>query len=107
MTRDARRRHRPDTRSSEGSDGGVRSERSESRSDARGALDSAIGAPNLSSRGDALMTTDEVAQWLRLSSATLCRWRQAGAGPPCLWLARGVPRYRRCDVQRWLDEVAA
>lgn len=107
MTRNARRGHRPDTRSPQGAGRGVQSERSESRSDGTAALDSTTGAPTITTRGDALMTTDEVAGWLRVSPATLCRWRQCGSGPPALWLARGVPRYRRDDVQQWLNEVAA
>lgn len=27
------------------------------------------------------LTTNEVAQWIRVSASTLCRWRQDGRGP--------------------------
>lgn len=107
MTGQTTRGHRPDHQPRLGAGRGVQSERSESRSDASGALDAVSGTPTLKGRGDALMTTEEVASWLRVSPSTLCRWRQSGSGPRVLWLARGVPRYRADDVQRWLDEVAA
>lgn len=107
MKRDARRGHRPDTRRFVGADRGVQGERSESRSDGNAALDPVRSTPTMTTRGDALMTTDEVAAWLRVSPATLCRWRQSGDGPRCLWLARGVPRYRREDVTGWLEQVAS
>lgn len=107
MIQETIRGHRPDHQPGSGGGRGVQSERSESRSDADGALDAVSGAPTLKGRGDALLTTDEVASWLRVSPSTLCRWRQSGSGPRVLWLARAVPRYRRDDVQRWLDEVAA
>lgn len=101
------RGHRPDHQPKSGVGRSVQRERSESRSDASGALDAVIDAPILEGRGDALLTTEEVAAWLRVSPSTLCRWRQSGSGRHVLWLARGVPRYRDGDVRRWLEEVAA
>lgn len=56
---------------------------------------------------DDLMTSDEVAAWLRVSTSTLCRWRQDGKGPRVLWLSDTCPRYRRTDVLAWLDRSAA
>lgn len=32
------------------------------------------------------LTTNEVAQWIRVSASTLCRWRQDGRGPRATWL---------------------
>lgn len=54
-----------------------------------------------------LLVSAEVAKWLRVSPATLCRWRQTGDGPRVIWLSKTCPRYRRVDVEAWLTEVAA
>ncbi|MEX0428037.1 helix-turn-helix transcriptional regulator [Nocardioides sp. DS6] len=51
--------------------------------------------------------SDEVAQWLRVSQATLCRWRQSGCGPRVTWMSRTCPRYRRSDVESWLEKASA
>ncbi|WP_432558508.1 helix-turn-helix transcriptional regulator [Granulicoccus sp. GXG6511] len=56
---------------------------------------------------DELLTSDEVAGWLRVSRSTLCRWRQEGKGPRVVWLTPSCPRYRRTDVVAWLERVAA
>lgn len=57
---------------------------------------------------EALMTSEEVAAWLRVSQPTLCRWRKEGRGPRVYWLTDFCPRYRRSDVQEWLNgQVAA
>lgn len=54
-----------------------------------------------------LLTSEEVAAWIRVSPSTLCRWRQAGLGPRVLWLSSTCPRYRRRDVEAWMEGVAA
>lgn len=53
-----------------------------------------------------LLTAAEVARWIRVSQATLCRWRQSGRGPRVAWLSPTCPRYRRGDVEAWLKKVA-
>jgi predicted DNA-binding transcriptional regulator AlpA len=53
------------------------------------------------------LTTREVSEWVRVSCATLSRWRRDGHGPRVTWLAPGVPRYKRSDVERWLERAAA
>lgn len=53
------------------------------------------------------LTSKEVAAWLRVSAATLCRWRQTGHGPRVTWLTPACPRYRRGDVEAWLKRAAA
>jgi hypothetical protein len=50
-----------------------------------------------------LMTSAEVAALLRVSQATLCRWRERGIGPRVLWLSARMPRYSWRDVQRWME----
>lgn len=54
-----------------------------------------------------LMTPKEVAGWVRVSEATLCRWRQSGHGPPVTWLSARIPRYDRSEVATWLTKAAA
>ncbi len=53
------------------------------------------------------LTTNEVAQWIRVSASTLCRWRQDGRGPRATWLSETCPRYKRSEVEKWLREAAA
>jgi predicted DNA-binding transcriptional regulator AlpA len=50
-----------------------------------------------------LMTSAEVAALLKVSQATLCRWRATGTGPRVLWLSARVPRYAWADVERWME----
>jgi hypothetical protein len=50
-----------------------------------------------------LMTSAEVATLLRVSQATLCRWREKGIGPRVLWLSVRMPRYSWTDVERWME----
>lgn len=50
-----------------------------------------------------LMTSAEVAALLKVSPATLCRWRARGTGPRVLWLSAQLPRYSWRDVQRWME----
>lgn len=54
-----------------------------------------------------LLTSEEVAEWIRVSPSTLCRWRRTGQGPRVLWLSATCPRYRRRDVEAWMEGVAA
>lgn len=49
-----------------------------------------------------LMTVVEVAEYVRVSRQTVYRWRSVGEGPP--WIkAGGAVRYRREDVDAWLE----
>lgn len=48
-----------------------------------------------------LMTTQEVADHLRVPVATLYQWRLRGAGPAALRVGRHL-RYRSTDVEAWL-----
>ena len=56
---------------------------------------------------DALLTTAEVAELLRVNRSTLSRWRSSGLGPRVTWLSPTVPRYQRADIADWLRRVAA
>jgi len=49
-----------------------------------------------------LLTSDEVAAVLQVSTSTLSRWRHRGEGPAWHALAGGFPRYSVADVKVWL-----
>jgi len=49
------------------------------------------------------LTPAELADLVRLPLGTIYAWRHKGTGPPALKVGRHI-RYRRCDVDAWLDE---
>lgn len=49
-----------------------------------------------------LMNTREAASYLRLGKPTIERFRITGEGPSYLKLG-GAVRYRRCDLDAWLE----
>lgn len=53
-----------------------------------------------------LMTMAELAAYLGVPQRTLYQWRTRGVGPVGMKIGRHV-RYRRGDVEKWLDERAA
>jgi excisionase family DNA binding protein len=53
-----------------------------------------------------MLTPDDLAAELGVSLMTLWRWRRDGTGPPFAMVGRHV-RYRRRDVDRWLDSRTA
>lgn len=50
-----------------------------------------------------LMTTEQLGEYLQKPVATLYAWRHRGGGPPAIPVGRGL-RYRREDVDRWLEQ---
>lgn len=54
---------------------------------------------------DALMTLQEVATMLKVPIQTMYGWRYRGEGPRGMRVGRHV-RYRRRDVERWLDSLS-
>ena len=52
-----------------------------------------------------LMTVTQVADLLQVAPRTLYNWRSAGKGPPGFRVG-GQLRYRRSDVETWLDAQA-
>ena len=51
---------------------------------------------------DRLLTVEDVAAYLGVPMATLYGWRYKQVGPPGIRVGRYV-RYRRRDVEKWLD----
>ena len=51
---------------------------------------------------DPLLTSKEAAALLSVSQATLSRWRTQQSGPPNVNL-QGIPRYRRDDLEKWVE----
>jgi excisionase family DNA binding protein len=54
---------------------------------------------------DELLTTEEVANWLRVPVATVRQWRANRDGPRGHRVGRHI-RYRRSDVEAWLAKRA-
>jgi predicted DNA-binding transcriptional regulator AlpA len=52
---------------------------------------------------DELLTTEGVSEWLIVPVRTLYKWRRLGTGPRSIRVGRWT-RYRRSDVEDWLDE---
>jgi excisionase family DNA binding protein len=53
-----------------------------------------------------VMTVDQVAEYLQIPKQTLYSWNSTGRGPRALKVGRHC-RYRRCDVDAWLEAQAA
>jgi hypothetical protein len=49
-----------------------------------------------------LLTPERLAAELDIDERTLANWRHRGGGPPFVKVGR-FPRYRRIDVDRWLE----
>ncbi len=49
-----------------------------------------------------LVSTAQLAGYLQVPVATLAAWRYRGGGPPGIRVGRHI-RYRRADVERWLE----
>jgi excisionase family DNA binding protein len=49
-----------------------------------------------------LLTEKQVAEYLNVTVRTVQRWRAEGTGPPVLY-AHNRPRYRKADVDAWLQ----
>jgi excisionase family DNA binding protein len=52
---------------------------------------------------EALLTQQQLAEELQITVRTLERWRQEGTGPAFIWVGRS-PRYRRSDIDAWLEQ---
>ncbi|GIF01800.1 hypothetical protein Ari01nite_92640 [Paractinoplanes rishiriensis] len=65
------------------------------------------GRPTMSAsstawRPDPLLTVDDVAAWLGKPKNTLYAWHSRGKGPRAIRVGNTL-RYRRSEVERWLD----
>jgi excisionase family DNA binding protein len=58
-----------------------------------------------SAQREALMSAQELAEYLGVPVATIYRWRYRHEGPRALKIGRHL-RYRTIDIERWLDSVA-
>ncbi len=55
---------------------------------------------------DNLMTPSEVSKYLGIGLSTLALYRATGDGPQYIKVLRRLVRYRRCDVDEWLNTQA-
>ena len=53
---------------------------------------------------DESLTTQDVADWLGVSTQFLEIARHRGTGPECVWLSPRQVRYRRGKVRAWLKK---
>lgn len=54
-------------------------------------------------RPDPLLTIDDLAAWLGKPKNTLYAWHSRGKGPRAIRVGNTL-RYRRSEVERWLDD---
>ena len=54
----------------------------------------------------ALLTAGQLAQLLGCNARTARRWRQQRGFPKPITIAKGAQRWRRADVERWIQEKA-
>ena len=52
-----------------------------------------------------LLTSQEVADQLGITEGTLRNWRYEGEGPTYVKLRKRLVRYRRTDVQAYIDAL--
>lgn len=62
----------------------------------------AMTAPTAEWRPDPLLSVDDVAAWLGKPKNTLYAWHSRGKGPRAIRVGNTL-RYRRSEVDRWLD----
>lgn len=55
---------------------------------------------------DMLLTTGELARWLGVSEISIKRWISAGCGPKAIRTGLRALRFRKSDVQSWLESRA-
>jgi excisionase family DNA binding protein len=53
---------------------------------------------------ESLLSERRLAKYLDLSLRTVQRWRAEGKGPPHVMMAGRYPRYRKADVDAWLQQ---
>lgn len=54
-----------------------------------------------------LLSPAEVAKILAIAPSTLCRMRQSGTGPRCVWVTDHTPRYRESDILDYVESKAS
>lgn len=54
-----------------------------------------------------LLTVQQAADYLRVSRHTLYLWKGKGYGPPFIDLTPKNRRYRKSDIDAWLDANAS
>ena len=53
---------------------------------------------------DEMLDTKAVAAWLGIAPITIAKGRCTGLGPPYVRLTPKAIRYRKSDVEKWLNE---
>ncbi len=53
-----------------------------------------------------LLTVQQLADLLQVDAASIYHWSAAGRLPGCVRLSARCLRFRRLDVEKWLEELA-
>ena len=64
-----------------------------------------MSQPSTTNLVEPLMTAEDISGTLVVPLATVYQWRSRGLGPPAIKVGKHL-RYRRRDLERWLDEQA-
>jgi len=56
---------------------------------------------------EVLFTEKQAAEYLNLSQRALQSWRYSGRGMPFIRISHRCIRYRKSDIDEWLDSRAA
>ena len=51
-----------------------------------------------------LLTTEDVAEMLNFAPYTVAKYRMKGIGPKYILIGRKLIRYRKSDVEEWIQE---
>jgi len=54
---------------------------------------------------ETLLTTKQVAAYIGLSEYTIARYRLKGTGPKYFYIGKKSVRYKKEDVEIWLDMI--
>jgi predicted DNA-binding transcriptional regulator AlpA len=53
----------------------------------------------------ALITIEELSEYLKISVKTLKKWKKEGKGPRAIQLSRNITRYDMNEVDKWLGSI--
>lgn len=66
-------------------------------------LPNRLGTPSVKQIDDGLFKTRQAAEFLNTTDRQLEIWRQTGGGPPFVKLSPRAVRYRKYDLEKWIE----
>ena len=58
-------------------------------------------------REEPLLTSEEFAKYLGISVHTVSKYRSKGIGPRYILLRQNVVRYKKSDIDEWVNDMIA